>query len=88
MIEASFLDAFGVQATLAGAPLRAIVDQAAQIVLDDVITQSPAASVRAADAPAAAAGQAFVAEGVTYSVRQVLRQGPDGVWLRLVLARV
>lgn len=82
-----YLDAFGASATLAGVPLTAVVDTAAEIVLDDVITQAPAATVRVADAPAAAAGQSFVADGVTYAVRQVLRLPPDGAFQRLVLAR-
>jgi hypothetical protein len=84
---ALYLDAFGASATLAGAPLVAVVDTAAEIVLDDVITQAPAATVRTADAASAAAGQAFVADGITYSVRQVLRMPPDGAFQRLVLAR-
>lgn len=84
---ALYLDAFGGAATLAGAPVVAVVDVAAEIVLEDIITQGPAATVRTADTAAAAAGQAFVAEGVTYSVRQVLRLPPDGAFQRLVLAR-
>lgn len=84
---ALYLDLFGATATLAGAPVSAIVDAAAEIVLDDMITQGPAATVRTADTASAAAGQAFVADGVTYSVRQVLRLAPDGAFQRLVLAR-
>jgi hypothetical protein len=84
---ANYVSVFGIAATLAGAALLAIVDTAAEIVLDDVISISPAASVQASDAPAAAAGQAFVADGITYTVRQVLRMPPDGAMLRLVLAR-
>jgi hypothetical protein len=84
---ANYVSVFGIAATLAGAALLAIVDTAAEIVLDDVISISPAASVQASDAPSAAAGQAFVADGITYTVRQVLRIPPDGAMLRLVLAR-
>jgi hypothetical protein len=84
---AAYLSILGGVATLAGAAVLAIVDTAAEIVLDDVITISPAAFVLGADAPAAAAGQAFVADGTTYTVRQVLRMPPDGAVLRLVLAR-
>lgn len=84
---ALYLDAFGTAATLAGAPVVAIVDAAAEIVLDDMITQGPAATVRTADTAAAAAGQVFVADSVTYRVRQVLRLPPEGAFQRLVLAR-
>ena len=44
-------------------------------------------ALRTVDTPAAAAGQAFVAAGITYTVRQVLRLPPDGAFQRLVLAR-
>jgi hypothetical protein len=84
---AAYISVFGVAATLAGGAVTAVVDTAAETVLDDVITVSPAATLRAVDAPAAAAGQALVADGITYTVRQVLRMPPDGAMLRLVLAR-
>jgi hypothetical protein len=84
---ALYRDVFGVAATLASNALVAVFDSAAEIVIDDVITQAPAATVRAVDAPAAASGQAFVVDAVSYTVRQVLRLPPDGAWLRLVLAR-
>lgn len=84
---AAYLSVFGIAATLAGAAVTAIVDTAAELVLDDVVSISPVAFVSAADAPGAAAGQALVADGVAYSVRQVLRMPPDGVMVRLILAR-
>lgn len=88
MDDAAFLTAFGVAATLAAASVTAIVDTASELELDGVITRAPLATVRAADAPAAAAGQAFVSGAVTYTVRQVLQVPPDGAFLRLVLTRV
>lgn len=84
---AVYLDVFGEPATLAGAALTAVVDQAAALEVDGLITLGPAASVRSSSAPAAAAGQAFVAAGSSYLVRQVLRMPPDGAFTRLVLAR-
>lgn len=84
---AAYLGVFGIAVTLAGAAVTAIVDTAAEIVLDDVVSISPAAVLAAGDAPSAAAGQALVAGGITYTVRQVLRLPPDGAMLRLVLAR-
>lgn len=85
---ADYLAVFGAAATLAGSAITAIVDVAAEVVVDDVVTLQPVAIVVAADAPAAAAGQALVAAGASYTVRQVLKQPPDGALLRLVLARV
>lgn len=85
---AAYLSVFGAAATLAGAAITAVVDVAAEVVVDDVITVQPAAYVAAEDAPGAAAGQAFVAAGTSYTVRQVLKQPPDGAMLRLVLARI
>jgi hypothetical protein len=78
---------FGTAATLAGAPLNAIVDVASDSFEGDVITQSPSARVLASAAPAAAPGQAFVAQAIAYIVRQVQQIPPDGAVLRLVLAR-
>lgn len=79
---------FGMPATLAGMSLQAIVDtQSADLFDSDLVTQQPSALVVAGDAPAAAPGQAFVADGVTYTVRRVLQLPPDGALTRLVLAR-
>jgi hypothetical protein len=50
-------------------------------------TQQPTALVRTSEASVAAPGQSFVANAVTYIVRQVLREPPDGALTRLVLAR-
>lgn len=83
-----YLDVFGEPATLASATVTAVVDQQSVLELDGVLTVGPAASVRTASAPAAAAGQAFVAGGISYQVRQVLRVPPDGAFTRLVLVRV
>lgn len=82
-----FLADFGVDATLAGESLRAIVDTSSTVEVDGVVTQQPTALIVTSHAPAAAPAQAFVASAVTYSVRQVLREPPDGVFTTLVLAR-
>lgn len=82
-----YMDVFGNPATLAGSPLTAMVDTASLLELDGIITQAPSAVVLATEAPAAAAGQTFVAAAVDYVVRQVLKMPPDGMLLRLVLAR-
>lgn len=82
---------FAVSATLNGVAVSAIVDTST--VAEDpfgggaVLTQSPSALLKSSDAAAAAAGQGFVAGGITYTVRQVVAEPPDGVLTRLVLAR-
>ena len=82
-----FFADFAVDATLAGSAVRAIVDTSTVLELDGVLTQGPSALLTTAQSSAAAPGQAFVASSTTYSVRQVLREPPDGVLTRLVLAR-
>ena len=83
----AYLSVFGAAATLAGVAVTAVVDVASELVVDDVLTTGPAATLLATAAPAAAAGQALVAAGVTYTVRQVARLPPDGALLHLVLVR-
>lgn len=83
-----FFADFAVDATLAGSPLRAIVDTASVLELDGVITQQPSALVKSSDASSASPAQAFAASSVSYTVRQVLKEPPDGALTRLVLARV
>lgn len=82
-----YLDVFGADATLAGSAVTAMVDTQSLLELDGIVTQGPSAVILTTDAPAAAAGQTFVAAAVSYVVRQVLRLPPDGALLRLVLAR-
>lgn len=81
-----FFADFGVDATLAGSPVRAIVNT--QTVSDlGVLTANPSADLPTSSAAGAAPGQAFVASAVTYTVRAVEAQGPDGAVTRLTLAR-
>lgn len=82
-----FFADFGVDATLNGTAVRAIVDTESFVELDGLLTQLPAVLLKTSDATGAATGQAFVASAGTYSVRQVLREPPDGSLTRLVLAR-
>lgn len=82
-----FFADFAVDATLNASALSAIVDTSSLIEIDGVVTQAPTATIKTADAPAAAPGQAFVAVAVNYTVRQVLKEPPDGALTRLVLAR-
>jgi len=82
-----FFADFAVDATLAGSAVRAIVDTSSLVELDGVLTQGPSAQLTTAQSSSASPGQAFVASAVTYIVRQVLREPPDGALTRLVLAR-
>jgi hypothetical protein len=81
-----YLADFGQACTLAGASVRAIVDTESALQLD-VLTEGPSALLSSTDAASAAPAQAFVAGGVSYTVRQVSKEPPDGAFTRLVLAR-
>lgn len=83
-----FLADFGVAATLDGVAVTAIVDTQSLIEVDGIMTQQPTATVVSSAAASAVPGQAFVASSVSYTVRQVLKEPPDGALTRLVLARV
>lgn len=78
---------FGGPATLNGVAVTAIVDTETVFEVNGVASQKPTAVLATSAASAAAPGQSFVAGGLTYSVREVLREPPDGVFTRLVLAR-
>lgn len=84
---APFFADFGGAATLNGAAVTAMVDTQTQLEVDGVLTQVPTALVRTSEAGLAAPGQSFVASAVSYLVRQVMREPPDGALTRLVLAR-
>jgi hypothetical protein len=84
---ATFFADFGGAATLNSVAVTAIVDTQTVIEVEGIATQQPTALVRTSEASVAAPGQSFVANAVTYIVRQVLREPPDGALTRLVLAR-
>jgi hypothetical protein len=84
---APFFADFGGAATLNSVAVTAIVDTQTVIEVEGIATQQPTALVRTSEASVAAPGQSFVANAVTYIVRQVLREPPDGALTRLVLAR-
>lgn len=79
-----FFADFGEAVTVQGTAARGIFDTAADVAFGDVITTAPALELPAT--VAAAAGGAVVVRGVTYTIRQVLDQPPDGVLRLLVLA--
>lgn len=78
--EADFADA----CTVGGVAALGIFDRATELMLGEALVQAPSlllpATVVASD------GTTVVVRGVSYVVRQVLDQPPDGVLRRLVLA--
>lgn len=83
-----FLADFGRACNLAGAAVTAILDtEGFEDPATGVVTDGPSALLTAAQAAAAAPGQAFVAGAASYKVRQVLPVAPDGAFVRLVLAK-
>lgn len=83
---APFFADFGEAVIVNAVAARGIFDQAAELMLGDVVTQSPALQVPAT--VAAEAGQTCVVRGIQYQVRQVLDLPPDGAIRQLVLVRV
>ena len=76
---------FGEAVTVNAVAARAIFNTSTEVVLGDVLTIAPTLELPAT--VLAAAGQACVVRGVTYTVRQVVDLPPDGVIRQLVLAR-
>lgn len=81
-----FFADFGEAATLAGVAVRGMVNVESFDELDTV-TQRTDFLLQPTTAVAPAAGQAMVLRGTNYTVRQVLKEPPDGALQRLVLAR-
>ncbi len=81
-------DEFASEATLSSVNVLAVVDTESELELDGMIVQAPSARLKTSDAAATRPGAQFVCDGITYAVRQVLRDPPDGAFTRLVLARV
>lgn len=82
----TFLADFGQAGTLAGSAVTVMLDTDT-VDADGVLTQQPSVLMTSAQAASAAAGQTLVTGGVTYTVRQVLREPPDGAFTRLILVR-
>lgn len=85
-----FFADFGEGSTLGGFQMTAIIDTSAiEDISAGIVTQGPTALITTADATdaSAAPGQVFASGGVSYTVRQVLPEPPDGKLTRLILAR-
>ena len=76
---------FGEAVTVNGVAARGIFNRATEVVLGDAITQAPSLELPAS--VGAAVGQPCVIRSISYTVRQVLDQPPDGVIRQLVLTR-
>lgn len=80
------LTALGEPLTLDGNAITGIFDVAGEVVLGGVLSTETTALVPASASPAQ--GQVLVRGATSYKVRHVLPEPPDGLLVRLVLARV
>jgi hypothetical protein len=83
---AVFLTDFGVDGVLNGSAVRAIVDTET-VGLSGVASQQPSALVKTSATAGVDPGDAFAAAGVTYLVRELVQEPPDGAFTRAYLAR-
>ena len=80
-----FFADFGEAVTVQGAAVVGIFNSASELQLGDMLTAAPSLELPAT--VTAAEGGAVVVRGVSYVIRQVVDQPPDGVLRLLVLAR-
>ena len=78
---------FAVAGLLAGTAVSGILNAEDFDEGPGAITRSTSYLLKPGAAVTPAVGQQLVVQGTTYTVRQVLREPPDGVLTRLVLAR-
>lgn len=81
-----YFDAWGVDATLAGIAVRGVFDTQTAGEYE-VASEGPTFIVKPTTEVGPSVGQQLLLDGITYSVRQVLKVPPDGALLRLVLVR-
>ena len=81
----AYFSLMGEDLQLAGLPVRGIFSQQGEVVLEGFQTSATTAELPASSN--AAQGQTLVRGGLSYRVRQVLPQPPDGAILLLVLAK-
>lgn len=80
-----FFTDFAESVTVQGTVARGIFDTASEVVIGDVVSQSPALTVPAT--VAASINGICTIRGLTYVIRQVLDLPPDGRIRQLVLSR-
>jgi hypothetical protein len=85
---AAMLADAGEPLTLNGQPIHGLFDVQGEVVLDGMVTTATTAEVLAADAAQPDQTLVRVGSGVSYIVRRVLPQPPDGALHQLVLAKV
>lgn len=85
---AGYFADFAIAGTVNGVAVRGILDlETFDEGPGSTVTQRTSVLLEPGAAVTPAANQAAVFEGVTYTVRQVLREPPDGALTRLILAR-
>lgn len=85
---AGYFADFAIAGTVNGVAVRGILDlETFDEGIGSVITQRTSYLLEPTTAVTPAEGHAAVIDGTTYTVRQVLREPPDGALKRLVLAR-
>lgn len=80
-----FFADFGEAVTVNAVAARGIFSKAAELVVNDVLTQAVTLELPAA--VAASSGHACTVRGVSYTIRQVVDLPPDGAIRQLVLVR-
>lgn len=84
---APFFADFAGDGTLAGVSVRGILDTESDVVGVDAVTERPTFLLAPGSAVTPAVGQTLVLDAVSYTVRRVLAEPPDGAASRLVLVR-
>jgi hypothetical protein len=82
---APFFADFGESVTVAGVTARGIFDVSTDVAFGDVLSTAP--SLEVPSTVTAAEGNTVVIRSVSYKIRQVLDQPPDGATRLLVLSR-
>jgi hypothetical protein len=82
---APFFADFGEACTVAGQAVTAIFSAGSEIAVGEVLTAAPTLELPAS--VSVSEGASVVVRGITYTVRQVVDQAPDGALRLLVLTR-
>lgn len=81
-------DDFAESIVVDGTTVSAIFDLGSELQLGEVLALGRSVLLPAASVPSVAEGSTVVVRSVTHRVRQVLQEPPDGLLVRLVLAKV
>ena len=83
-----FFADFGGVGVLDGQAVTIMLDESSEVWDGDVMSHAPSALLQPTTAVVPTSGMTLLAGTRTYTVRQVLKEPPDGALLRLVLAQV